>query len=127
MFTIQPLRLLDPALEQFALVGTFHWSRFMNPQSALPRVLLSYQKAQVSPITAPSGTLHTPWSWPDSSTIGTASYFLGKTASGLLGAIGFVGVGIAVVVFLIARRRELIRRRAGAKRRSPSGANRRMS
>ena len=48
------------------------------------------------------------------STIGTASYFLGKTASGSLGAIGFVGVGIAAVVFLIARRRELIRRRAGA-------------
>ena len=48
------------------------------------------------------------------STIGTASYFLGKSASGSLGAIGFVGVGIAAVVFLIARRRELIRRRAGA-------------
>ena len=48
------------------------------------------------------------------STIGTASYFLGKTASGSLGAIGFVAVGIAAVVFLIARRRELIRRRAGA-------------
>jgi membrane protein DedA with SNARE-associated domain len=48
------------------------------------------------------------------STIGTASYFLGKSASGALGAIGFVGVGIAAVVFLIARRRELIRRRVGA-------------
>ena len=48
------------------------------------------------------------------STIGTASYFLGKSASGSLGAIGFVGVGIAAVVFLVARRRELIRRRAGA-------------
>jgi len=48
------------------------------------------------------------------STIGTASYFLGKSASGSLGAIGFVGVGIAAVVFLIARGRELIRRRAAA-------------
>ena len=48
------------------------------------------------------------------STIGTAAYFLGKSASGSLGAIGFVGVGIAAVAFLIARRRELIRRHAGA-------------
>jgi membrane protein DedA with SNARE-associated domain len=48
------------------------------------------------------------------STIGTASYFLGKSASGSLGAIGFIGVAIAAVVFFIARRRELIRRRVGA-------------
>ena len=58
------------------------------------------------------------------STIGTASYFLGKSASGSLGAIGFVGVGIAAVVFLIARRRELIRRRAGA---NPNAVNNRSS
>ena len=48
------------------------------------------------------------------STIGAASYFLGKSASGSLAAIGFVGVGIAAVVFLIVRGRELIRRRTAA-------------
>lgn len=47
------------------------------------------------------------------STIGTASYFLGKSASGSLAAIGFAGVAIAAVVFLVARGRELFRRRAG--------------
>lgn len=47
------------------------------------------------------------------SSIGTASYFLGKTASGSLAALGFVGVGIAAVVFLVARGRELVRHRAG--------------
>jgi membrane protein DedA with SNARE-associated domain len=48
------------------------------------------------------------------STIGTAAYFIGKSAAGSLGAIGFVGVGIAAVVFLVARVRELRRRRADA-------------
>jgi hypothetical protein len=37
-----------------------------------------------------------------------------KSASGSLGAIGFVGVAIAAIVFLIARGRGLMRRHAGA-------------
>src|SRR5579862_852426 len=46
-------------------------------------------------------------------TIGSASYYLGKTASGSLAALGFVGVGIAAVAFLVARSRELVRDRYG--------------
>ena len=57
-------------------------------------------------------------------TIGTAAYFIGKSASGSLGAIGVVGVGIAAVVFLVARVRELRRRRADA---SPNAVNHRRS
>jgi len=42
------------------------------------------------------------------STVGTAAYLLGRSASGSLGAIGFVGLGIAVVVYLVRRvRREV--------------------
>ena len=61
------------------------------------------------------------------STIGTASYFLGKSASGSLAAIGFAGVAIAAVVFLVARGRELIRRRGGANPYSVSGRRSRSS
>jgi undecaprenyl-diphosphatase len=44
-------------------------------------------------------------------TIGALAYLLGQSASGSLGAIGFVGLGVAVLVYLITR----LRRR----RRSP--------
>jgi membrane protein DedA with SNARE-associated domain len=37
------------------------------------------------------------------STVGTLAYLLGRSASGSLGAIGFIGVGVAVVVYLIVR------------------------
>lgn len=43
------------------------------------------------------------------STVGVAAYLLGRTASGSLGAIGFAGVVIAGLVYLVSR----IRRRAG--------------
>jgi len=43
-------------------------------------------------------------------TIGSLAYVLGRSASGSLALIGFVGVGIAVLVFVIAR----VRRRAVA-------------
>jgi membrane protein DedA with SNARE-associated domain len=39
------------------------------------------------------------------STVGTLAYLLGRSASGSLGAIGFIGVGVAVVVYLIVRLR----------------------
>ena len=39
------------------------------------------------------------------STVGTLAYVLGRSASGSLGAIGFIGVGVAVVVYLIVRLR----------------------
>jgi len=39
------------------------------------------------------------------STVGTLAYLLGGSASGSLGAIGFIGVGVAVVVYLIVRLR----------------------
>jgi len=39
-------------------------------------------------------------------TIGTAAYLIGKTSSGALGAIGFVGVGIAAIVYLFGRVRD---------------------
>ncbi|MDX6490425.1 MAG: hypothetical protein QOD43_670, partial [Gaiellaceae bacterium] len=38
-------------------------------------------------------------------TVGTLAYLLGRSASGSLGAIGFIGVGVAVVVYLIVRLR----------------------
>jgi membrane protein DedA with SNARE-associated domain len=37
------------------------------------------------------------------STVGVVAYFLGRSASGSLGAIGFVGVGIAVLFYLARR------------------------
>jgi membrane protein DedA with SNARE-associated domain len=46
-------------------------------------------------------------------TIGGLGYLLGRSASGSLGAIGFVGVGIAVLVFVIARVRRRFRERSG--------------
>src|SRR6266511_3046731 len=42
-------------------------------------------------------------------TVGAAAYLLGRSASGALGAIGFAGVAIAVLVYLVSR----IRRRYG--------------
>ena len=45
-------------------------------------------------------------------TIGSLAYILGQSASGSLGAIGFIGVGVAGVVYLITRvRRRLQQRR----------------
>jgi undecaprenyl-diphosphatase len=50
-------------------------------------------------------------------TVGTLAYVLGRTAAGSLGAIGFVGLGVAVVVYLLTR----VRRRVLARsRKSPS-------
>jgi membrane protein DedA with SNARE-associated domain len=40
-------------------------------------------------------------------TIGGLAYLLGRTASGSLGLIGFLGLGVAVLVYLIARVRRL--------------------
>jgi membrane protein DedA with SNARE-associated domain len=37
------------------------------------------------------------------STIGALAYVLGRSASGSLSAIGFVGIGVAVVVYLSIR------------------------
>jgi membrane protein DedA with SNARE-associated domain len=46
-------------------------------------------------------------SW--ATTIGVLAYIVGQSASGSLGAIGFVGLGVAVVVYLVARvRRHLL-------------------
>jgi membrane protein DedA with SNARE-associated domain len=42
-------------------------------------------------------------------TIGSLAYALGRSASGSLGAIGFVGLAIAVLVFVIARIRRRVR------------------
>jgi membrane-associated protein len=48
-------------------------------------------------------------------TVGTLAYVLGRSASGSLGAIGFVGVGVAVLVYLVIR----VRRRLDARNRKP--------
>ncbi len=55
------------------------------------------------------------------STIGSLAYVLGQSASGSLGAIGFIGVGVAVVVYLIAflRRRWRRRRRSSEEGEAP--------
>jgi membrane-associated protein len=45
-------------------------------------------------------------------TIGAVAYVLGRSASGSLGAIGFVGVGIAALVYLIAHIRRRLKRRS---------------
>ena len=39
-------------------------------------------------------------------TVGTAAYLLGRSVSGSLGAIGFVGLAIALLVYLVSRIRE---------------------
>jgi membrane-associated protein len=53
-------------------------------------------------------------------TVGTLAYVLGRSASGSLGAIGFVGLGVAALVFLAAR----VRRRLHApSRKPPAGRN----
>jgi membrane-associated protein len=49
-------------------------------------------------------------------TIGALAYVVGRSASGSLGAIGFVGLGLAALVYLIVR----LRRRIHADRKSPS-------
>jgi membrane protein DedA with SNARE-associated domain len=36
-------------------------------------------------------------------TIGTIAYFVGRSASGSLAAIGFIGVGVVVIVFIVRR------------------------
>jgi membrane protein DedA with SNARE-associated domain len=43
------------------------------------------------------------------STVGTLAYVLGRSASGSIGAIGFAGVGIAVLVYLAGRIRGRLR------------------
>jgi membrane-associated protein len=43
-------------------------------------------------------------------TIGSLAYVLGSTASGSLGAIGFIGVAVAVLVYLITFLRRRLRR-----------------
>jgi membrane protein DedA with SNARE-associated domain len=57
-------------------------------------------------------------SW--ATTIGVLAYFVGRSASGSLGAIGFVGLGVAVVVYLVMRVRRLLRARS---RKSAQGQN----
>src|ERR671937_444184 len=42
------------------------------------------------------------------STVGGAAYLLGQSASGSLGAIGFVGFAIAGLVYLVRRIRERV-------------------
>jgi undecaprenyl-diphosphatase len=49
-------------------------------------------------------------------TVGALAYVLGRSASGSLGAIGFVGLGVAAVVFLLVR----LRRRLRGQSRTPS-------
>jgi membrane protein DedA with SNARE-associated domain len=45
-------------------------------------------------------------------TVGTVAYILGRSAAGSLGAIGFVGLAIAALVYLVSRVRERLQRRA---------------
>ena len=49
-------------------------------------------------------------------TIGALAYVVGRSASGSLGAIGFVGLGVAALAYLIVS----LRRRTQAGRKSPS-------
>ena len=49
-------------------------------------------------------------------TIGSLAYVLGSTASGSLGAIGFIGVAVAVLVYLITFLRRRLRRRRQSKK-----------
>jgi membrane protein DedA with SNARE-associated domain len=54
-------------------------------------------------------------------TVGSLAYVLGRSASGSLGAIGLVGLGVAAVVWLLAR----VRRRLHVRRsKSPLGPSR---
>jgi membrane-associated protein len=52
-------------------------------------------------------------------TIGSLAYVVGRSASGSLGAIGFVGLGVAALVYLVTRVRRRAHLRSG--KRSPSG------
>jgi membrane protein DedA with SNARE-associated domain len=87
-----------------------------------------------------AGTNRMPWSrfliwnalggisW--ATTVGVLGYVVGRSASGSLGAIGFIGVGVAVLVYVIARvRRRLVKEsRARSERRrraSQTSASRR--
>jgi membrane-associated protein len=45
-------------------------------------------------------------------TVGTLAYVVGRSASGSLGAIGFVGLGIAVLAYLVTRIRRRLHARA---------------
>jgi len=49
-------------------------------------------------------------SW--ASTVGVLAYVLGRSASGSLGAIGFFGLGVAILVYLITRVRRRLRARS---------------
>lgn len=51
------------------------------------------------------------------STIGALAYVLGRSASGSLGAIGFIGIGVAVLVYVITR----VRRWRLGSRKPPAG------
>jgi undecaprenyl-diphosphatase len=58
------------------------------------------------------------------STVGTAAYLLGRSASGSLGAIGFAGIAIAALVYLVSRiRRELTPTRRSRRRRTSETAS----
>jgi membrane protein DedA with SNARE-associated domain len=47
-------------------------------------------------------------------TIGTIAYFVGRSASGSLAAIGFIGVGVVVIVFILRRFLDRLHRTAKA-------------
>jgi membrane protein DedA with SNARE-associated domain len=53
-------------------------------------------------------------------TIGSLAYVLGRSASGSLGAIGFVGVGVSVVVWLVVRVRRRLHARGAKPQLGPS-------
>jgi hypothetical protein len=57
-------------------------------------------------------------------TIGALAYVLGRSASGSLGVIGFVGLGVAVLVYVITRIRRQLKLTARFKRQTPVGATR---
>jgi undecaprenyl-diphosphatase len=53
-------------------------------------------------------------------TVGSLAYVLGRSASGSLGAIGFVGVGVSVVVWLVVRVRRRLHARGAKPQFGPS-------
>jgi membrane protein DedA with SNARE-associated domain len=56
------------------------------------------------------------------STVGAAAYLLGRSAAGSLGAIGFAGLAIAAVVYLVRRIRERLRSGRREEPASPTAA-----